>query len=114
MYVRREQRATGRVLLQGFSVLHMRYVYEPLIEGPVSPLQLLPAYLGTSAIGEAILMERGRRMLWLEIFVSDRLDVTPWQSEPAVQVAYRTVCRWYTQYWRFITFLGDRAPRPVD
>ncbi|MEO8045844.1 MAG: hypothetical protein ABI684_01030 [Nitrospirota bacterium] len=31
---------------------------EPLIEGPVSPLRLLAAYLGTSAIGEAIQTER--------------------------------------------------------
>ena len=36
---------------------------EPLIEGPVSPLRLLAAYLGTSAIGEAIQTERGWRTL---------------------------------------------------
>ena len=95
-------------------MLHCGMSTQPLMEGPVSPLRLLPAYLGTSGIGEAIQTERGRRMLWLEILVSDRLDLAPWQSEPAVQVAYRTACRWYTRYRRLITFLGDRAPLPVD
>lgn len=103
----------GRRLV-GFSVLHRGMSAEPLIEGPVSPLRLLAAYLGTRAIGEAIQTERGRRTLWLEILVNDRLDLAPWQSEPAVQVAYRTACRWYTRYQRLMTFLGDRAPLPVD
>lgn len=81
---------------------------QPLTEGPVSPLRLLPAYLGTSGIGEAIQTERGRRMLWLKILVNDQLDLAPWQSRPAVQVAYRTACRWYTRCRRLITFLGDQ------
>ena len=51
---------------------------QPLTEEPVSPLRLLPVYLGTSAIGEAIQTVRGRRMLWLEILVNDRLDLAPW------------------------------------
>lgn len=53
-------------------------------------------------------------MLWLEILVNDQLDLIPWQSDPAVQVAYQTACRWYTQYRRLITYLLDRAPLPVD
>ena len=87
---------------------------QPFVQGSVSPLRLLPAYLGTSAIGEAIQTERGRRTLWLEILVNDQLDLAAWQSEPAVQTAYRTACRWYTRYRRLITFLVDRAPLPVD
>jgi hypothetical protein len=87
---------------------------QPFIQESVPPLRLLPAYLGTSAIGEAIQTERGRRMLWLEILLNDRIDLVPWQSEPAVQTAYRTACRWYTRYRRLITFLEDRAPLPLD
>lgn len=87
---------------------------KPFTNEMVPALRLLPAYLGTSAIDEAVQTERGRRMLWLEILVNDRLDLAPWQSEPAVQVAYRTACRWYTQYRRLLTFIGDRAPLPVD
>jgi hypothetical protein len=87
---------------------------ESLTHGSTSPLRLLPAYLGTSAISEAIQTVRGRRMLWLEILVNDRLDLAPWQSEPAVQVAYQIACRWYTRYQRLITFLEKRAPLPVD
>jgi hypothetical protein len=78
------------------------------------PLTLLPAYLGTSSIAEAIRTVRGRRMLWLEILVNDQLDLTPWKSEPEVQAAYQTACRWYTQYRRLITFLLDRTPLPSD
>jgi len=84
------------------------------MKGSVSPLRLLPAYLGTHSVGKAIRTTRGLRILWLEILVNDQLDLTPWQSEPAVQVAYQTACRWYTQYRRLITFLLDRAPLPVD
>jgi hypothetical protein len=77
------------------------------------PLKLLPAYLGTSSIEEAIRTARGRRVLWLEILVNDRLDLTPWSSEPAVQAAYLTACRWYTHYRRLITFVLNRAPLPT-
>jgi hypothetical protein len=87
---------------------------ESLTHESASPLQLLPAYLGTSAIGEAILTVGGQRMLWLEILVNDRLDLTPWQSEPAVQAAYQSACRWYWRYRGLITFLIDRPPLPVD
>lgn len=78
------------------------------------PLTLLPAYLGTSSIAEAARTVRGQRMLWLEILVNDQLDLTPWKSDPAVQAAYQTACRWYTQYRRLITFLLDRTPLPID
>jgi hypothetical protein len=64
-----------------------------LSDGAVSPLKLLPAYLGTASIAEAIRSARGRRVLWLEILVNDQLDLAPWQSDPAVQDAYRTACR---------------------
>src|SRR5574341_648410 len=77
-------------------------------------LRLLPAYLGTTSIREVLQTARGQRMLWLEILVNDQLDLTPWKSEPAVQAAYQTACRWYTQYRRLITFLLDRAPLPID
>ena len=78
------------------------------------PLVLLPAYLGTHSIGEALRTTRGQRVLWLEILVNDRLDLTPWQTEPAVLQAYQTACRWYTQYRRLLTSLFDRAPLPPD
>ncbi|MFY4729301.1 hypothetical protein [Nitrospira sp. BLG_2] len=77
-------------------------------------LKLLPAYLGTTSIEVAIQTARGRRILWLEILLNDRLDLSPWQANPAVQEAYRTACRWYTQYRRILTYLFDRAPLPLD
>lgn len=80
---------------------------------PRSPLILLPAY-GIASIDEAIRTAHGRRLLWLEILLNDRLDLTLWQSEPAVRHAYDTACRWYTQYRRLLTFLFDRAPLPAD
>ena len=87
---------------------------DPLMQESLSPLRRLWTDIDTNAIREAIQTAQGRPMLWLEILVNDRLDLAPWQSEPAVQVAYRTACRWYTRYRRLITFLGDRAPLPVD
>lgn len=76
------------------------------------PLTLLPAYLGTTSIGEALRTARGRRVLWLEILVNDRLDLSAWQSEPAVLEAFQTACRWYTQYRRLITYVLNRTPLP--
>ena len=76
--------------------------------------KLLPAYLGTTSLEDAINTARGRRVLWLEIVVNDQLDLTPWQSDPAVQDAYTTACRWYTHYRRLLTYLFNRAPLPVD
>jgi hypothetical protein len=81
---------------------------------PEHTLMLLPAYLGTDSIAEAIQTARGRRMLWLEILVNDQLDLGPCISDPAVQAAYSTACRWYTQYRRLITYLLGRAPLPSD
>lgn len=78
------------------------------------PLKLLPAYLGTASIEEALQTARGRRILWLEILVNDQLDLTSWLREPAVREAYDTACRWYTHYRRLITFLLDRTPLPAD
>jgi hypothetical protein len=53
-------------------------------------------------------------MLWLEILVNDRLDLSPWRSDPAVEAAYRTACRWYTHYRRLITYLLNRTPLPLE
>ena len=81
---------------------------------PSTALRLLPAYLGTDSIAEAIQTVRGQRILWLEILVNDQLDLSPWESEPSVQAAFRTACRWYTQYRRLITFLLGRTALPID
>jgi hypothetical protein len=81
---------------------------------PTPTLKLLPAYLGTTSIQEATQTARGRRVLWLEILLNDQLDLTPWQSDPAVQDAHRTACRWYTHYRRLLTYLFDRAPLPIE
>ena len=77
-------------------------------------LRLLPAYLGTTSIQEAVQTTRGRRILWLEILLNDRFDPTPWISDPAVLQAYQTACRWYTKYRRLLTYLFNRTPLPID
>jgi hypothetical protein len=77
-------------------------------------LRLLPAYLDTHSIEEALQSARGRRIIWLEILINDRLDFTPWEQDPAFQEVYRTACRWYTQYSGLIIFLFDRRPLPAD
>lgn len=79
-----------------------------------NPLRLLPAYLGTNSIAEAVKTDRGRRILWLEILVNDQLDLSPWKSDPTVEAAYKNACRWYTQYSRLITYLLHRTPLPSD
>ena len=78
------------------------------------PLRLLPFYLGTDSIEEALSTPRGRRILWLEILVNDRLDLSPWQGDLAGREAFQTACRWYHRYSRLITFLFDRTPLPRD
>jgi len=78
------------------------------------PLILLPAYLGTNSVAEAIQTARGQRILWLEILVNEHLDLSPWSSEPAVQQAYQTACRWYTHYRRLLTSLLGRTALPPD
>ena len=77
-------------------------------------LVLLPAYLGTHSIAEAIKTVRGQRILWLEILVNEHLDLSTWSAEPAVQQAYQNACRWFTQYRRLLTSLLGRTPLPAD
>ena len=78
------------------------------------PLKLLPAYLGTASIEEALQTARGRRILWLEILVNDQLDPAPWLGNPAFREVYKTACRWYTQYRGLLTYLFNRTPLPLD
>ena len=75
---------------------------------------LLPAYLGTNSVAEAVKSTRGRRILWLEILVNEDFDLSPWISEPAVLQAYQTACRWYTHYGRLLTYLLSRPALPAD
>jgi hypothetical protein len=75
---------------------------------------LLPVYLGTDSIAEAVKTARGQRILWLEILVNDHLDLSPWLSDPSVQQAYQTACRWYTQYRRLLSSLLGRTALPRD
>lgn len=77
-------------------------------------LRLLPAYLGTDSVQEALQTARGRRILWLEILINDTFDFTSWEQDRAFQEAYRTACRWYTQYRGLITFMFDRRLLPAD
>jgi len=77
-------------------------------------LVLLPAYLGTNSIADALKTPRGRRILWLEILVNEHFDIAAWTSEPVVQQAYQTACRWYTHYGRLLTSLLNRAALPPD
>lgn len=86
----------------------------PAAHPPAARMKLLPAYLGTTSIEEALRTDRGRRILWLEILLNDQLDIRPWQTNPAMQQAYRTACRWYTHYRRLLTFLFQRTPLPAD
>ena len=81
---------------------------------PDRTLRLLPAYLGTDSLEEALGSARGRRILWLEILINDRFDFTPWEEQAAFKEAYQTACRWYTHYSRLITFLFDRRALPSD
>ena len=50
---------------------------EPASQNSTSSLKLLPAYLGTASIDDALRTVRGQRVLWLEILVNDQLDLTP-------------------------------------
>ncbi|MCC2642356.1 MAG: hypothetical protein K0S45_2769 [Nitrospira sp.] len=76
--------------------------------------KLLPAYLDTDSIVEALRTHRGRRILWLEILVNDQPDWSIWRKDPDFEAVYRNACRWYTHYRRLITFLFDRIPLPAD
>lgn len=66
--------------------------------GSQPPLKLLPAYLGTPSIDEALQTERGLQILWLEILLNDQLDPTPQLSNQDFCKAYKTACRWYIHY----------------
>lgn len=82
---------------------------------PVPPsFKLLPAYLDTESVAEALRTSRGRRILWLEILVNDQLDWSLWQDHADFDAVYRNACRWYTHYRRLITFLFNRVPLPAD
>jgi hypothetical protein len=83
-------------------------------ESTEDSLILLPAYLGTHSIADALKTARGQRILWLEILVNEHLDLAPWTSDPSVEKAYQTACRWYTHYQRLLTSLLDRKPLPSD
>lgn len=87
----------------------------PLAASPVTPpLRLLPVYTGATSIDEALQDQRGVRLLWLEVLVNDRLDLTPWLEHREVQEAYQKACRWYTTYRSLIETLLGRTPLPVD
>jgi hypothetical protein len=76
-----------------------------------SSFKLLPAYLNTDSINEALQTPRGRRILWLEIVLNDKPDWSAWRNDPEFEAVYRNACRWYTQYRRLITYLfKPRAP----
>lgn len=77
-------------------------------------LQLLPAYTGVMSLEEALGDARSRRLLWLEILVNDRLELTPWSDRTVVQDAYRKACRWYTAYRSVIDSVLSRTPLPTD
>ncbi|GEM_PF-1041408 len=87
----------------------------PSAASPVTPpLRLLPVYTGAASIDEALQDQQGIRLLWLEVLVNDRLDLTPWLERREVQEAYRKACRWYTTYRSLIETLLRRAPLPAD
>lgn len=86
----------------------------PLVPTATSALKILPGYTGASSIEEALRDPRGIRLLWLEILVNDRLDLTPWLNRPEVQEAYAKACRWYTAYRSLVDSLLARAPLPPE
>ena len=103
---------------EGRSILTHALCYYDFMSSSTSPspaaLKLLPSYLGTTSIDEAIRTPQGRRILWLEILLNDQLDITPWQDNPLMQDAYRTACRWFTHYRRLLMSFGKRTPLPHD
>jgi hypothetical protein len=76
-------------------------------------LKLLPAYLGTTSLDEALHHPRITRILWLEILVNDTIDWTA-LAHPLVQQAYQTACRWHTTYRTLVSSLISRSPLPDD
>ncbi len=77
-------------------------------------LKVLPAYTGAMSLEQALADPRGQRLLWLEILVNDRLDLSRWCQHAAVQEAYQKACRWFTAYRSVITEFVPRQPLPAD
>jgi hypothetical protein len=77
-------------------------------------LRLLQAYSEAATLEEVFLNPRATRLLWLEILVNDRLDLTPFWDRPEVRDAYQKACRWHTTYRTLINSLITRAPLPID
>jgi len=82
-----------RVLLRVFGVRDSRMPTQSFTLGPVSPLRLLPSYLGTESFGGAIRSTRGHQVLMREILLNDRLDFTLRQADTFVQPAFHTAGR---------------------
>lgn len=82
------------------------------IAAPV--LKILPAYTGISSIEDALHDPRAVRLLWLEVLINDRLDLSPWQDRAEVQAAYTKACRWHTTYRSLIDSVLTRTPLPTD
>lgn len=77
-------------------------------------LKLLPAYTGVTSLHDALQDPRSVRLLWLEILVNDRLDLSRWLGHPTVREAYSKACRWHTHYRGLIQSLVPRAALPLD
>lgn len=84
------------------------------VHSTTSTLKILPVYTGATSLDEALHDQRGVRLLWLEVLINDRLDLTPWLERPEVQEAYTKACRWYTTYRSLIETVLHRAPLPTD
>jgi len=77
-------------------------------------LKILPAYAGVSSMDDASRILRATKLLRLEIFVNDQLDLTPFQNNPVLRESYSKACRWYTSYRSVLTAILSRTPLPHD
>ena len=77
-------------------------------------LLLLPSYTSVGTIHDALADPRAARLLWLEILVNDRLDLSAWEHHALIQDAYQKACRWYTVYKSLIESLLPRRPLPSN
>ena len=75
-------------------------------------LILLPSYTGIESISDALRDSRATQLLWLELLVNDRVDLTAWSDHAVVRDAYNKACRWYTTYRSLIDSLLSRRPLP--
>lgn len=82
--------------------------------GDSSRLKILSAYTGAASLEEALEDPRGLRLLWLEILVNDRIDLTPWRGREEVKEAYVKACRWYHTYRSLIDSVVGRSPLPYE